>query len=129
MNASIPALNSVDRNKLAALLSILPGLGHLYKHHYTVGIGLLLGGNILTGFVSVLMALGTFGLSILIIPLLYIGAVAASAYSLPDWRGHHHYLHPWTPEQPDANDPSALAPPSARQAEGSQSACDSSGPS
>jgi hypothetical protein len=124
MNASIPAPNSADRNKLAALLSILPGLGHLYKHHYAVGIGLLVGGNILTGFISVLMALGTFGLSILIVPLLYIAAVAASAYSLPDWHGHHHYLHPWTPEQLDAKDLSESAPSSApaRQTEGSQSA-------
>ena len=101
MNESTPLLHSVDRNKIAALLSILPGLGHLYKHHYVSGIGLLIGGNIVTGFVSVLMALGTLGLSILIIPLAFIAAVAASAYALPDWHGHHHYLHPWTPEPPD----------------------------
>ncbi len=113
MNARIPPPNSLDRNKLAALLSILPGLGHLYKHHYTVGIGLLVAGNILTGFISVLMALGTFGLSILVVPLLYIAAVAASAYSLPDWHGHHHFLHPWTPEQGDAKDLSDLEHPSA----------------
>lgn len=101
MDGSTPVMNSLDRNKLAALLSLLPGLGHLYKRHYTAGIGLLIGGNVLTGFISVLMALGTFGLSILIIPLVYIIAVAASAYALPDWHGRHHYLHPWTPEKPD----------------------------
>ena len=99
MNDSTSVLNSVDRNKIAALLSVLPGLGHLYKHHYAAGIGLLLAGNILTGFVSVLMALGTFGLSILVVPLVYVASVAAAAYSLPDWHGHHHYLHPWTPVQ------------------------------
>lgn len=102
MNEHTPAANSVDRNKAAALLSILPGLGHLYKHHYVAGIGLLVAGNIITGFISVLMVLGTFGLSILVVPLLYIAAVAASAYALPDWRGHHHYLHPWTPADPTA---------------------------
>lgn len=100
MNERIPVMNSEERNKVAAALSILPGLGHLYKHHYVSGVGLLVGGNIMTGFVSVLMALGTFGLSILIIPTLYIAAVAASAYALPDWHGRHHYLHPWTPAQP-----------------------------
>jgi hypothetical protein len=105
-----PVLNSLDRNKLAACLSLLPGLGHLYKHHYAAGIGLLIGGNILTGFVSVLMALGTFGLSILIIPLVYITAVAASAYALPDWRGHHHFLHPWTPDKPAPDEPPAERP-------------------
>lgn len=101
MNESIHALNSEDRNRIAALLSLLPGLGHLYKHHYLSGVSLLIGGNIVTGFVSVLMALGTFGLSILIIPAAYIAAVAAAAYTLPDWHGHHHFLHPWTPAHPE----------------------------
>ena len=101
MDANTPVLNSLDRNKIAAILSILPGLGHLYKHHYTTGIGLLVAGNLITGFISALLALGTFGLSILIVPLVYITAVAASAYALPDWHGHHHYLHPWTPDDPD----------------------------
>ncbi|MEI7956074.1 MAG: hypothetical protein WCJ66_12970 [Verrucomicrobiota bacterium] len=100
-------LNTPDRNKMAAILSLLPGLGHLYKHHYASGVGLLIAGNILTGFISVLMALGTFGLSILFVPLLYVSAVAASAYALPDWHGHHHILHPWTPNRPA---PSASTP-------------------
>ena len=100
MNEITSALTSTDRDKIAALLSVLPGLGHLYKHHYGAGIGLLIGGNILTGFVAVLMALGTFGLSILVVPLLYIATVAATAYSLPDWHGQHHFLHPWVPTQP-----------------------------
>ena len=81
MSESVPQSNTVDRDRVAAMLSILPGLGHLYKHHYVVGIGLLIGGNVLTGFVSVLMALGTFGLSILVVPALYIATVAASASS------------------------------------------------
>jgi hypothetical protein len=104
MNENTSVLNSMDRDKIAALLSVLPGLGHLYKHHYGSGIGLLIGGNILTGFVAVLMALGTFGLSILVVPLVYIASVAAAAYSLPDWHGHHHFLHPWAPAQPAAQD-------------------------
>lgn len=79
------------------MLSVIPGLGHLYKHHYLSGLGFLIGGNILVGFVSVLMMLSTFGLSLLVIPA-YIAGVAAAAYQLPDWHGHHHYLHPWTPE-------------------------------
>ncbi|MCF7674360.1 MAG: hypothetical protein K9N23_03685 [Akkermansiaceae bacterium] len=99
MNESTSAITSTDRNKVAALLSLLPGLGHLYKHHYLAGVGLLLGGNLLTGFIAVLMALGTFGLSILVVPLVYIATVAAAAYALPDWHGHHHFLHPWTPEE------------------------------
>jgi len=100
MNDITPALNSVERNKIAALLSLLPGLGHLYKHHYLAGVSLLIGGNIMTGFIAVLMALGTLGLSILVIPMAYVAAVAAAAYALPDWHGHHHYLHPWASAQP-----------------------------
>ena len=95
MGEIMDAWRTVDRNKIAALLSIIPGLGHLYKHHYAAGIGILIGGNILVGFVSVLMMLGTFGLSVIVLPAIYIAGVAASAYSLEDWHGHHHFLHPW----------------------------------
>jgi len=97
MNELVQAWRSIDRNRVAALLSILPGAGHLYKHHYLSGFGILIGGNIMVGFISVLMALGTLGFSMLVVPALYIAAVAASAYKLPDWHGHHHFLHPWTP--------------------------------
>lgn len=95
MNQSTPLINPADRNMIAALLSLIPGLGHIYKHHYLSGFGLLIGGNMVIGFVSVLMMLATFGLSIFAIPI-YIAAVAAAAYALPDWHGHHHFLHPWT---------------------------------
>ena len=90
---------SVDRDEVAAMLSILPGAGHLYKHHYAAGLGILLGGNALVGLVAGLMVLGTFGLSLIVIPVAYLAAVAWSAYNLPDWHGHHHFLHPWTPPE------------------------------
>ena len=103
MNETIRSWHGVDRDKMAALLSIVPGLGHLYKHHYFSGFGILIGGNILVGFVSVLMMLGTFGLSLLLIPA-YIAGMAAAAHKLPDWHGRHHYLHPWTPVEKQADD-------------------------
>lgn len=87
----------VDRDEVAALLSVVPGAGHLYKHHYVAGMGFLIGGNLLVGLVSALMALGTFGLSLLLVPAAYIAAVAWVAYQLPDWHGRHSYLHPWHP--------------------------------
>ena len=111
MNESTPLINPADRNIIAALLSILPGLGHIYKHHYLSGVGLLVGGNIVIGFISVLMMLGTFCLSLFAIPI-YIAAVAAAAYNLPDWHGRHHFLHPWTPE------PTAEQPPQPANDEG-----------
>ena len=100
----------VDRDAVAALLSLIPGAGQLYKHHYAEGFGLLIGGNLLAIFVSLLLSLGTFGVSLVVIPLGYIGVVAASAYNAPDWHGRHHWMHPWTEDsrngQPSPKQPS-----------------------
>lgn len=95
MKELIDAWKRVDRNKVAAAMSVLPGLGHLYKHHYLQGLGLLLLGNVIVAFVSGLMALGTFGLSLLIIPCLWVAGVGYSAYSATDEHGHHPWLHVW----------------------------------
>jgi hypothetical protein len=86
---------AADRNVIAALLSVIPGAGHLYKHHYASGFGFLIGGNLLVVLVSFLMTLGTLGLSLFLVPAVYIAAVATAAYHLPDWHGHHGFLHPW----------------------------------
>lgn len=85
----------VDRNKLAAVLSIIPGLGHLYKHHYLAGFGILTVGNLLAGFVAVLMALGTFGLSLILVPIAWLAAIITSAYMASDYHGKHRWLHVW----------------------------------
>jgi len=103
MNEIMEDLRSVDRNKVAALLSLVPGLGHLYKHHYLSGFGILIGGNILAGFISVLMILGSFGLSFFA-PLLYVAAIAVAAYNLEDWHGRHHNLHPWRKDAATSDD-------------------------
>lgn len=99
MNELLQAWRSVDRNKIALLLSVVPGAGHLYKHHYASGLGILIGGNVLMVFAALLLGLATFGISMIVVPLVYVFAVAASAYQIPDWHGRHHYLHPWTPEE------------------------------
>lgn len=104
MNELLQAWRSVDRDKFALFLSVIPGAGHLYKHHYASGFGLLFGGNVLVIFVAFLLGMATFGVSLVVVPLAYIGCVAAGAYYLPDWHGHHHYLHPWQDEVPDPPD-------------------------
>ena len=104
MNDPVRKRLVADRNLVAALMSIAPGAGHLYKHHYLSGLGFLIGGNLLVVLVSVMMALGTFGLSMIIIPVVYTLAVAVAAYYLPDWHGHHGYLHPWRPPEPKGDD-------------------------
>lgn len=89
------AWKQVDRNLVAALMSVVPGLGHLYKHHYLAGFSLLVLGNTLIGFLSVLMALGTFGVSLLLLPAAWVAAVGGSAYMASDEHGHHPWLHVW----------------------------------
>jgi hypothetical protein len=95
MKELLDAWRRVDRNKLACALSLIPGLGHLYKHHYLAGFGLLTLGNVLIGFIAVLMVLGTFGLSIVFVPAAWIAGVACSAYMASDEHGHHSWLHVW----------------------------------
>lgn len=95
MNAISEAWSRLERDKLAAALSLVPGLGHLYKHHYLQGIGLLVVGNVLVGFLAVLMALGTFGMSLVLMPLAWMAGVAYSAYMASDEHGHHPWLHVW----------------------------------
>ena len=98
MNEILEAWKSVDRNRIALYLSVVPGAGHLYKHPYLTGLGFLIGGNVLILFVAGLLSLATFGASLILVPIIYASAVAASAYAIPDWHGHHHFLHPWINE-------------------------------
>jgi hypothetical protein len=99
MNEFLKAWRSVDRNNVALLLSVIPGAGHLYKHHYASGLGILIGGNILMVFVATLLSFATLGISLILVPLVYWLAVGAAAYAAPDWHGHHHWLHPWSDEE------------------------------
>jgi hypothetical protein len=41
------------------------------------------------------MALGTFGVSLFAVPLIWIAAVGWSAYMASDEHGHHPWLHVW----------------------------------
>lgn len=84
-----------DRDLIATAISVIPGAGHLYKHHYLAGMGILVGGNLLMIFVTALLTLGTFGLALIVVPVTYILGMAWAAHELPDWHGRHQYLHPW----------------------------------
>lgn len=95
MKELIDAWKTVDRNKVAAVLSVIPGLGHLYKHHYLAGFGILTIGNVLMAFIAGLLSLGTLGVSLLVVPAVWFAAVAYSAYMASDEHGHHPWLHVW----------------------------------
>lgn len=79
------------RNVIAAVLSLLPGLGHLFKGHYLVGALLLAVGLPIVLAASALMALATLGVS-LVLPIAYVAIAAAQAYSLEDRRPHPFHM-------------------------------------
>jgi hypothetical protein len=95
MKELIDAWNQVDRNKIAALLSVVPGLGHLYKHHYLAGFGILLAGNIMMVFVALWLVFATGGLSLVVVPGLWFAGIAMSAFYAPDHHGKHPWLRVW----------------------------------
>lgn len=95
MKELIDAWKQVDRNTVAAVLSIVPGLGHLYKHHYRSGVGIMIAGNVLMVFVTVLMALATFGVALILVPAMWFAGIAYSAYYASDEHGMHPWLHVW----------------------------------
>ena len=95
MKELIDAWKQVDRNKIAALLSIVPGLGHLYKHHYLSGFGIMTAGNVMMVFIALWLSLATLGLSLIVVPALWCAGVAYAAYLATDEHGAHPWLHVW----------------------------------
>lgn len=77
-------MSQADRNKLAAIASLIPGAGHLLKGHRMTGFLILIAGNPLVIFVAFWLALATFGVSLVLVPFLWFGGVAASAYRARD---------------------------------------------
>ena len=95
MKELLDAWNQVDRNKVAALLSVFPGLGHFYKHHYLSGLGIMTAGNVLMVFIALWLSIATLGLSLIVGPILWFAGIAASAYYATDEHGMHPWLHVW----------------------------------
>lgn len=95
MKELFDAWKQVDRNKVAALLSVFPGLGHLYKHHYLAGLGIMTAGNAMMVFVTLWLSFATLGLALIVVPLAWFAGIAASAYYATDEHGKHPWLHVW----------------------------------
>jgi hypothetical protein len=95
MKELFDAWKEVDRNKVAALLSVVPGLGHLYKHHYMAGAGILTAGNAITVFVALWLGIATLGLALIVVPAVWFAMIASSAYFASDEHGKHPWLHVW----------------------------------
>jgi hypothetical protein len=74
------------RDTVSMALSVIPGLGHIYKGHFLSG-GLLMAGGLFAIFACGLIATATMGLGLLLIPLYWVG-VMLQVYWLDDRRGH-----------------------------------------
>lgn len=86
---------TTDRNKIALILSVIPGLGHIYKHRYLSGFGILTAGNALVILTAVLLTLTTLGLSLIVVPVAWGVYAAYSAYMASD--KHEQHLDRFTP--------------------------------
>jgi hypothetical protein len=77
-----------ERNVIAGLLSIVPGLGHIYKGLYANGLVVMLLLTPIVVWASVLLSLTTKGAGLLM-PIAYWAVVAYQAMTERDHRKYH----------------------------------------
>lgn len=73
-----------DRDAYSAILSVVPGLGHIYKGHLIPGLLFMAGGVLATAIVGVI-ATFTMGFGLLLLPMYWV-AVMVQVYWLEDHR-------------------------------------------
>ncbi len=88
-------------NEIAALLSIVSGLGHIYKGHYEAGLLWMFLGMPVAMWVGILFGLATAGIGLLF-PILCWAALAVDAYNEKDRRHHHRAL--WADDEDEVQD-------------------------
>jgi len=87
-------------NEIAAVLSIVPGLGHIYKGHYEAGLLWMFLGIPFAIWIGIILSLATAGVGLLF-PILCWAALAWDAYNEKDRRHHHHLTSEADDESPD----------------------------
>jgi hypothetical protein len=80
-----PVLN---RDLTAALLSVVPGTGHLYKHHLRAGMLMLIPGNLIAVVATGLMVTANLGAAIFVAPAFWVAWCIWGAFEAPE--GAHH---------------------------------------
>ena len=80
-------------NKIAALLTIVPGLGHIYKGHLAPGFIWMFFGMPLAIWIGILLGLATAGVGLLFPIVCWVG-LAFDAYYERDLRKHHWPMPP-----------------------------------
>jgi len=78
---------------VAALLSIVPGLGHIYKGHWEAGLLWMFLGMPFAIWIGILFGLATAGVGLLF-PIVCWVALAFDAYNKKD-RRHYHLTSIW----------------------------------
>ena len=68
---------------IAVLLSVLPGLGHIYKGHKFMGMLLIFAGTPMAVGLALLVATGTAGFGVGLLPVYWL-AVMAHVYAIQD---------------------------------------------
>jgi hypothetical protein len=68
---------------VAVMLSVMPGLGHIYKGHKLIGLMLMFAGTPIAVGLALLIATGTAGFGILVLPV-YWFAVMVHVYAIQD---------------------------------------------
>ena len=82
-------------NAIAAVLTIVPGLGHIYKGHYAAGFIWMFIGMPMAIWIGILFGLATAGIGLLF-PIACWAGLAFDAYNEKDWRIRRHRLLPPT---------------------------------
>jgi len=77
-----------ERNWLALALSVVPGLGQLYKGYKAMGILIMIVGVPAVIWAAALLFLATFGIGLILIPIAW-AMVALHAFVAEDHRRHH----------------------------------------
>ena len=68
---------------VAVMLSILPGLGHIYKGYRLIGVLLIFAGTPIAVGLALLIATGTAGFGFFLLPIYWI-AVMIHVWAIPD---------------------------------------------
>ena len=63
-----------ERDQYSLVLSVIPGLGHVYKGHPVMG-ALFMAGGLLALFMVGLIATFTMGFGLLLLPLYWVGVM------------------------------------------------------
>jgi hypothetical protein len=68
---------------IAVMLSVLPGLGHIYKGHKFIGMLLIFAGTPMAVGIALLIATGTAGFGVGLLPVYWL-AVMVHVYAIQD---------------------------------------------